>query len=211
MIRASCELSWRVKATMKKKKGRGERGADAPTAQHPVEMYTRQQAEKQEKLRCVGAHSSMQHVVAHVSHAHLPQGCVCFSLRYSSAPEWLEPVLWPRTWLCELIWKQQQQQQQTTYLTLALAWKVDLLCGLPQETFEKLTASGSTKYALRVPFATLIGVHKTCCTPYPNYSVFFYVHALIHPLLTIFGLGFVGLRLLAGLGPGTRYIGSLQQ
>ena len=34
--------------------------------------------------------------------------CV-FSLGYSSAPEWLEPVLWPRTWLCELMWEQQQQ------------------------------------------------------------------------------------------------------
>ena len=32
-------------------------------------------------------------------------GCSCFSLGFSSAPEWLEPVLWPRTWdyasLCE--------------------------------------------------------------------------------------------------------------
>ena len=29
-----------------------------------------------------------------------------------SAPEWLEPVLWPRTWLCELMWEQQQQTRQ---------------------------------------------------------------------------------------------------
>ena len=41
-----------------------------------------------------------------------PLICLCFSLGYSSAPEWLEPVLWPRTWLCELMWEQQQQQQQ---------------------------------------------------------------------------------------------------
>ena len=34
-------------------------------------------------------------------------GCVCFSLGYSSASEWLEPVLWPRTWLYELLWEQQ--------------------------------------------------------------------------------------------------------
>ena len=34
-------------------------------------------------------------------------GCLFFSLGYySSAPEWLAPVLWPRTWLCELMWEQ---------------------------------------------------------------------------------------------------------
>ena len=37
-------------------------------------------------------------------------GLCVFSPGYSSAPEWLEPVLWPRTWLCELMWGQQQQQ-----------------------------------------------------------------------------------------------------
>ena len=46
------------------------------------------------------------HVYIHVYHLGL---CV-FSLGYSSAPEWLEPVLWPRTWLCELMWEQQQQR-----------------------------------------------------------------------------------------------------
>ena len=35
-----------------------------------------------------------------------------FSVGYPSTPEWLEPVLWPRTWWCELMWEQQQQQQQ---------------------------------------------------------------------------------------------------
>ena len=37
--------------------------------------------------------------------------CVFYSLGYSSAPDWLDPVLWPRTWLCELMWEQQQQQR----------------------------------------------------------------------------------------------------
>ena len=35
-----------------------------------------------------------------------------FSLGYSSAPEWLEPVLWPRTWLFELMWEQQQHRSR---------------------------------------------------------------------------------------------------
>ena len=39
---------------------------------------------------------------------HLWFVCV-FSLGYSSAPECLERVLWPRTWLCESTWEQQQQ------------------------------------------------------------------------------------------------------
>ena len=43
-------------------------------------------------------------------HMRVPPWVVCvFSPGYSSAPEWLEPVLWPRTWLCELMWEQQQQ------------------------------------------------------------------------------------------------------
>ena len=37
---------------------------------------------------------------------HLWFVCV-FSLGYSSAQEWLEPVLWPRTWLLESMWEQQ--------------------------------------------------------------------------------------------------------
>ena len=44
-------------------------------------------------------------------------GCLCFSLGYFSAPEWLEPVLWPRTWLCEVMWEQQQQLTTTTTTT----------------------------------------------------------------------------------------------
>ena len=43
-------------------------------------------------------------------------GCLRLSLGYASSPEWLEPVLWPRTWLCELMWEQQQQQQHGTCL-----------------------------------------------------------------------------------------------
>ena len=40
----------------------------------------------------------------------LPWVVCVFSLGYSSAPEWIKPVLWPRTWLCKSMWEQQQQQ-----------------------------------------------------------------------------------------------------
>ena len=46
--------------------------------------------------------------------------------------------------------------------------------------------------------------------PYPKHWIL-YVHTLIPPPM-IFGLGYLdrlGLRLLVGLGPGTRYIGTL--
>ena len=37
--------------------------------------------------------------------------------------------------------------------------KVDLLCGLPKEKGEKVTASGRKK---KTPLATLIGIHNPC-------------------------------------------------
>ena len=43
-------------------------------------------------------------------------GCWCFSMGYSSAPEWLEPVLWPRTGFCELLW------ETTTSISLSFIW-----------------------------------------------------------------------------------------
>ena len=45
-------------------------------------------------------------------------GLCVFSLGYSSAPEWLEPVLWPRTWLCEIMWEQQQVSVSQSKKTL---------------------------------------------------------------------------------------------
>ena len=46
-------------------------------------------------------------VASAVIYACTTLSCLCFSLGYSSAPEWLDPVLWPRTWLCEVMWEQQ--------------------------------------------------------------------------------------------------------
>ena len=64
-------------------------------------------------------HSSANrhYVSCDISYACTTQVCV-FSLGYSPAPEWLEPVLWPRTWLCELMWEQRQQQLLNPILLL---------------------------------------------------------------------------------------------
>ena len=54
-----------------------------------------------------------RHELRQLWYMRVPPWVVCvFPIGYSSAPEWLEPVLWPRTWLFELMWEQQQQQQQ---------------------------------------------------------------------------------------------------
>ena len=57
-----------------------------------------------------------------------PLGSLCFSSGYSSAPEWLEPVLWPRTWSCELMCEQQQQQQRVQYSLRLLSGFPSLRC-----------------------------------------------------------------------------------
>ena len=85
------------------------------------------------------------------------------------------------------------------YLTLALVCKVDLLCGLPKEKGAKVTASGRKKYTHPWRPLSVYVSHA----PLPK-VLNPYVHTLIPPP-TIFGLGYEGLRLLVGLGPGTRY------
>ena len=75
----------------------------------------------------VSIHSSFicfwwRHELRQLWYMRVPPWVVCvFSLGYSSAPEWLEPVLWPRIWLCELIWEQQQTTTTAQFAQQCLA------------------------------------------------------------------------------------------
>ena len=60
----------------------------------------------------------LRHELRQLWYMHVPPlVCSCFFPGFSSAPESLEPVLWPRTWLCELMWEQQQQPTTKTNCT----------------------------------------------------------------------------------------------
>ena len=54
--------------------------------------------------------------------------CVFFP-GYSSAPELLEPALWPRTWLCELMWGQQRQHSSNWVKSTHDAYENTWKCG----------------------------------------------------------------------------------
>ena len=69
---------------------------------------------------------------------------LCFSLGYSSAPpEWLEPVLWPRTWLCELMWEKLQQQHHECIQDSNLARSCRTTGGLAGQTSDNVVSESS--------------------------------------------------------------------
>ena len=92
---------------------------------------------------------------------HLWFVCV-FSLGGSSAPEWLEPVLWPRTWFCELMWEQQQHFDPsfgTIRTMLMLRWYCYVVfMGLFLQWFGVTRASNpSVSCGHKLPWYSFIG------------------------------------------------------
>ena len=86
-----------------------------PSHQHMHGLGSR--AHRRNRQQKILSHQHMSWAVVRQHVARVWPSYVCrnpklvsvFSLGYSSTPRWLEPVLWPRTGLCELMWEQQQQ------------------------------------------------------------------------------------------------------